>query len=66
MRLETMREAGRIGTSVVTRALTAFRTLTDHGPEWAQRRLLGERLGVWGLGVLWIALPAMAAFFLLF
>jgi hypothetical protein len=63
---ERLAVAERLGWDVVCSSLTALRILVDHWDwPWAQRRFLGERAGVWVLGMVWLALPVAVAAFVL-
>ena len=62
MRREHRAEAERVVVSVFRGGLAALRILVDHWPApWVQRRILGERLGVWMLGVAWLTLAGGVA-----
>jgi hypothetical protein len=57
--------AERIGRKLSSSGLAALRSIVDHWPAaWAQRRFMGERLGVWVLAVTWLALPVGLVVFL--
>lgn len=50
------REAGAAAASVVA----AARIVVERwGLPWMHRRVGGEKLGVWVLGMIWIAIPAV-------
>jgi hypothetical protein len=59
--------AERMGSDVCRSALAALHILVDRWrAPWAQRRFMGERLGVWVLAVLWLSLTTALAVFLFY
>ena len=62
---ERLADAEKIGREVHRNSISTLRILVDHWPApWAQRRFMGERAGVWILGVLWLSVPVALAVFM--
>lgn len=55
----------RVAAVVASSVVAAARTLVGRwGPPWMHRRVAGEKLGVWIVGMTWIAAPTLLALWL--
>jgi hypothetical protein len=51
----------RVASELATRSLSALRILADQWPgPWPKRRFIGEPIGVWLLGLVWLILSVLA------
>ena len=65
MRRDQWAGGERVAAVVATSVVAAARILVERwAPPWMHRRVAGEKLGVWLLGLAWIAAPALLALLL--